>query len=50
MSDIELLKSHIQHLKRELNQTPANMVALSGSITADIEYYENQLNLLLEES
>jgi len=49
MSDIELLRSHIQKLKIQRDKTPLYQHQVRESITDDIRYYENQINLLLEE-
>ena len=47
---VELLMQRIRELKQERDNTPKHQFQVIESITEDINYYQNQINFLLEEN
>lgn len=47
---VKLLMQRIQELQKERDNVPQYQVQVIESITEDINYYQNQINFLLEEN
>lgn len=47
---VKLLMQRIQELQKERDDAPKHQVQVIESITEDINYYQNQINFLLEEN
>jgi phage shock protein A len=47
---VKLLMQRIRELQKERDNVPQHQVQVIESITEDINYYQNQINFLLEEN
>jgi hypothetical protein len=46
---VELLMQRIQELKQERDNVPKHQVQMIESITEDINYYQNQIDFMVNE-